>query len=126
VTAQNGDRETPLQPASQWGQVDVARMLIVRGADATAQNWTGDTPLHLTSALPSWAWISPHKFAEMAHMLLEHGADINAQNENGLTPFVLASQFGSAEITDVLVEHGADPGAHDDANRIHSGGNVRV
>jgi ankyrin repeat protein len=31
------------------GQVDVARMLIERGADVTAQNKDGETPLHLAS-----------------------------------------------------------------------------
>jgi hypothetical protein len=33
----------------QEGQVEVARMLIERGADVTAQNKDGETPLHLAS-----------------------------------------------------------------------------
>ncbi|KAN0123104.1 Ankyrin repeat-containing domain protein [Russula decolorans] len=98
------------------GQVDIARMLIERGADVTAQNNDGETPLHLASAPSSRARFSPQKYAEVVHMLLEHGADVNARNKNGFTPFVLALQVGLAEIIHVLVQHGADPGAHDNAN----------
>jgi ankyrin repeat protein len=61
-------------------KVDVARMLIDRGADVTAQNRDGQTPLHLASAPSSRARISPQKYAEVAHMLLEHGADSGAHD----------------------------------------------
>jgi ankyrin repeat protein len=91
-------------------------MLIERGADLTAQNNRGETPLHLASAPSIWARISPQKFAEVANMLLEHGADDNVQNKNGLTPFVLALEGGLEEIIQVLVPHGANSGAHDGAN----------
>jgi ankyrin repeat protein len=111
TTLRRSDGETPLHLALRMGEVEVARMLIERGADVTAQNDKGETPLHRASTPPSWSrlQISP-KWAEIAHMLLEHGADVNARNKNGLTPFVLASQLGLAEITDVLVQHGADSG----------------
>jgi ankyrin repeat protein len=92
----------------------VARILIECGADVTAQNKNGETPLHLVSA-PS-SRVSPRKCAEIARLLLERGADVNARNKNGLTPFALASERGLSTIMDVLVQHGANSGAHDNAN----------
>jgi ankyrin repeat protein len=68
-------------------------MLIERGADPTAQDNKGETPLHVVSNPPLWPQVSPHKYAEVAHMLLEHGADVNARNIYGLTPFFLALEW---------------------------------
>jgi ankyrin repeat protein len=47
VTAQNNGGETPLHVASQTGQAELARMLIDRGADVSAQNKDRATSLHL-------------------------------------------------------------------------------
>ncbi len=43
------DGKTPLDLASEEGQVDVAHMLIEHGVDLTAQTYGGETPLHLAS-----------------------------------------------------------------------------
>ena len=83
-------------------------MLIERGADATAQNEDGDTPLHFVSKSPFL--IFDYDYTSAAAPLLEHGADVNAKNTDGLTPLRLASQRGLETLTRVLLEHGADPG----------------
>ncbi|KAH9052837.1 ankyrin repeat-containing domain protein, partial [Lactarius vividus] len=62
--------------------VRLARQLLVRGADANAQNRDHETPLHLASRL---------RLHEMARILLEHGADVNVKNSEGESPLQLAS-----------------------------------
>jgi ankyrin repeat protein len=49
-------------------------MLIERGADVTAQNKDGQTPLHLASQMGQ---------VDVARMLIERGADVTAQNNDG-------------------------------------------
>ena len=50
-------------------------MLIHRGADVTAQNKDGETPLHL-----ALYWGN----AGVARMLVEHGVGVTAQNKEGV------------------------------------------
>ena len=88
-------------------------MLIERGADLTAKDEDGSTPLHLASA-PQKVSYFPQEQVELVHVLLDHGADVNSRSNDGSTPFCLASRHGHTEIVQVLVEHGADsqPGVH--------------
>jgi ankyrin repeat protein len=67
----------------QEGQLEVARMLIERGVDVSAQDKDGQTPLHLASQRGQ---------LELARMLIEHDADVSAQDKDGKTPLHLASQ----------------------------------
>jgi ankyrin repeat protein len=94
-----------------WEKVDVARMLIERGADVTAQDDDGWTPLHYLSFLGQEV---------DARMLIECGADLTAQDENGQTPLHFASVPSSpywtspqryAEVANMLLENGADVNA---------------
>ncbi|KAF8483911.1 ankyrin repeat-containing domain protein [Russula ochroleuca] len=90
-------------------------MLIERGADVTAQNEDGETPLHQASEPdPPYSFLV-HALAEVSCILLEQGADVNAQNNAGLTPFRLASQskHSGDRRAQVLLQHGADPQAGD-------------
>jgi ankyrin repeat protein len=75
-------------------------MLIGCGADVTALNKDGETPLHLAFQ---------EGRGDVARMFIACGADVTAQNRYGLTPFQLASRGGLAEVTRALLEHGADP-----------------
>ena len=50
---------------SQRGRLDLARLLIEHGTDATAQNNYGTTPLH-------WASFKGH--VDVARLLIEHSA----------------------------------------------------
>jgi Ankyrin repeats (many copies) len=96
--------------------VAVARTLIVLGADLTARNGNGDTPLHLVLSLLTRTSINFYftswwreVVAGILMILLEHGANVNAQNADGWTPYHLASQGGLGGLTSLLLEHGADP-----------------
>ena len=83
MTAQNKDGWTPLRLASKKGQVEVAVMLIERGAGTTPKY--GWTQLHLASL---------NGQVELVSMLIERGADVRAQNDHVSMiplPFHLAS-----------------------------------
>ena len=82
-----------------WGRVEIIRFLVERGADATAQDNNGLTPLHLAS---SWGHVG------LACLLVERGADVTAQTKHGLTPLHLALQHKYIGVAGFLVENGAD------------------
>ncbi len=70
---------TPLHLAVLTNQVEVAELLIERGADlaARAKDEHGGTPLH---------WAAGLGRTEIAKRLVEAGADINAPDNHGYTP----------------------------------------
>jgi ankyrin repeat protein len=57
--------------AVQRGRLDLARLLIKHGADVTAWNNNGWTPLHRAVQQGS---------VDLARLLVEHGADVIAQD----------------------------------------------
>jgi ankyrin repeat protein len=79
-------------------------MLLEKGADPTAQDKDGKTPLHFAS---EWGNV------EDIQMLLERGADPTTQDKDGKTPLHSASEKGDVENIQMLLERGADPTAKD-------------
>lgn len=73
--------------------------LIEGGADVTAKNNYGNTPLHDA--------VSFNRFSILPK-LLEKSADVNAQNELGETPLHIAAANGRQDIVNLLVFHNAD------------------
>jgi len=71
--------------------VGVVRLLLERGAEASAQNHDGNTPLHL---IARWYDHDAQARAEIVDLLIEYGADTDAANSDGDTPCDL---MGSAE-----------------------------
>ncbi len=65
--------------------MEVFHFLVERGADVTAKNNNGFSPLHLASQ---------QGYVEAAHFLVKHGANATAQDNNGMTPLHLASRGG--------------------------------
>jgi len=67
--------DTPLHLALRQGWLDVARILVQHGADVTARNKDGTTPLHLVSSVtPQLFRKSPEEYAEVT-ILLKRGVD---------------------------------------------------
>jgi ankyrin repeat protein len=81
------------------GHLEVARWLVLHGADVTAQDENGSTPLHQASKMRS---------VEPALLFIELSTDVAAQDKHGSTPLHQASLSGIVELTRLLVEHGAD------------------
>ena len=106
------DASTPLHLTSMEGHVDVAWMLVERGADVSAQAKDGRTPLH-------WALSNGH--VDVVRMLVERGADVSAQAKDGRTPLHLASSNGHVDVARMLVERGADVSAQakDESTPLH-------
>ncbi|XP_062837376.1 ankyrin-2 isoform X29 [Anolis carolinensis] len=89
---------TPLHIAAHYGNVNVATLLLNRGAvvDFTARN--GITPLHVASKRGN---------TNMVKLLLDRGGQIDAQTRDGLTPLHCAARSGHDQVVKLLLERGA-------------------
>ncbi|XP_059409724.1 ankyrin-3 isoform X2 [Carassius carassius] len=89
---------TPLHIAAHYGNVNVATLLLNRGAavDFTARN--GITPLHVASKRGN---------TNMIALLLDRGAQIDAKTRDGLTPLHCAARSGHDTAVEILLERGA-------------------
>lgn len=101
VNEPSADGFPPLGLAIFFGQADIARSLIERGADvnAHAQNAMRVTPLHAAAAVGN---------RELVALLLARGADANARQQNDYTAMHTAAQHGDIEMAEMLWRHGAD------------------
>lgn len=71
---------TPLHIAAAWSRFDVARFLIMRGANVNALTYTCDTPLHYAYNAGSVA---------IVELLISAGARRYERNVTGYTPEML-------------------------------------
>ena len=133
VSAQAGRYGTPLHATLfEKGHIEVAKLLIERGADVNALGLDEWTPLHFASRfghldVAKWlldrhadskskiwdGWTSLHLAAanqhiEIARLLLESDAEVNARSEEGSTPLHEASKGGGLDIVRLLLDHHAD------------------
>jgi ankyrin repeat protein len=97
VNVVNSVDETPLMLAALNNQLDVAQVLIDRGAEVNRKGWT---PLHYAATKGHTA---------MMRLLLDHSAYIDAESPNGTTPLMMAAYYGTPLSVKLLLEEGADP-----------------
>lgn len=100
--------QTALHVASFGGQKGAVECLLKKGAEKNAQDFFGNTPLHLATI---------YEHVEVADMLASHGADLNVRNfkkptvdlyqQN--TPLHLAVLKQNEKLVEVLLHHGAQP-----------------
>jgi ankyrin repeat protein len=104
VNTQTNLGETPLMLAAINNYLELAKVLIQRGADVNKPGWS---PLH---------YASTRGHREMMRLLIEHEAYIDSETENGTTPLMMAAYFASPLAVKLLLEEGADPTLVNSAN----------
>jgi len=97
-----------------WRQyVEIAEILIQRGADVNVRNPDDQkTPLIYVSLHPE---MKEHH--HLIHMLVDAGADVNAIDRNDHSALFLSSMNGHGDCVEALLEHGA----HVDHKQTHNG-----
>jgi ankyrin repeat protein len=75
---------TALLEAAFWSRLEIAEMLIKRGANVNAKAARGVVPLHEAARMGH---------VELARLLLKHGAEVNAKDDHGATPLDWAGSY---------------------------------
>ena len=105
VTLPAGDRRTALHLVS-GSNFAAAAALIAAGADPSAQDGIGGTPLHRAA---SRQYLSYDDAAELVRLLVSAGADPDSVNNDGWTALHFAvSRTGEPPIIEALLDAGAD------------------
>jgi ankyrin repeat protein len=101
IAGHSPDGWTPLHLAAFFGNEELAKKLIERGAevDARSTNSMQNTPLHAATA---------GRQAQLVELLLNEGADPNARQQGGWTALQAAAQNGDRAIVELLIARGAD------------------
>jgi ankyrin repeat protein len=93
--------DSALSSAASLGEVEMARLLLARGANPNIGDKDNLSPLQLAAY---------HGNLAMVRMLLKAGANVNsADSRYGYTPLASASQNGHVEVVRELLKAGADP-----------------
>lgn len=106
IEGKNWNNDTPLYSACETGSVEIAQLLLKKGAkvNVTCDTYSDKTPLHAASR-------EGHEL--LVKMLLDNGADPNIATCDGETPLHAASARGYSLIVKTLLEKGAATGARD-------------
>uniref|UniRef100_A0A673BQV6 Ankyrin-1 n=1 Tax=Sphaeramia orbicularis TaxID=375764 RepID=A0A673BQV6_9TELE len=89
---------TPLHIAAHYENLNVAQLLLNRGANVNFTPKNGITPLHIASRRGN---------VIMVRLLLDRGAQIDAKTKDELTPLHCAARNGHVRIIEILLDHGA-------------------
>ncbi len=95
------DGFTALGLACYFGKDEVARYLVLKGAEVNLPSKNGFNVFPLHSAIAG-------NFVNMSKMLIENGAEVNIVQQSGLTPLHSAAQNGNIELIILLLEKGAN------------------
>ena len=92
---------TPLHSALFGKRIEIARLLIERGANVNIARGGGDWPRTGWTALHYAAGFA---LKELVQLLLSHGADVTIRDEQFKTPLDIARDEEQQEIVDLLLE----------------------
>ena len=93
MNAKDENGKTALHRAAQGGNVDIVKVLIVKGADVNAKDNDGETALH---------WAAQEGHFEVAKVLIEKGADVGAKDKNNETAIEVAIRHGHHQIAELI------------------------
>jgi len=140
LEARNGDQETVLLKAAQFGRTKTVQALLAAGADIKASNKNGETAMVLaafggrtntvkallgagasaderdadgTSAL---TWAARTQNLETLQVLLAAGANIESRDNKGHTALITAAQYNRTKAIKTLLEAGANIHARENFN----------
>ncbi|XP_034073913.1 ankyrin-3-like isoform X20 [Gymnodraco acuticeps] len=89
---------TPLHIAAHYGNINVATLLMNRGAAVDFKARNDITPLHVASKRGN---------GNMVRLLLERGSKIDARTKDGLTPLHCGARSGHEQVVEMLLDRGA-------------------
>uniref|UniRef100_UPI003AB038DD ankyrin-3 n=1 Tax=Centroberyx gerrardi TaxID=166262 RepID=UPI003AB038DD len=89
---------TPLHIAAHYGNINVATLLLNRGAAVDFKARNDITPLHVASKRGN---------SNMVRLLVERGAKIDARTKDGLTPLHCGARSGHEQVVEMLLDRGA-------------------
>lgn len=95
------DGFTPLGLASYFGHYEIARFLILKGADVNMPSNNGFNVFPIHSAVAG-------NYTDIAALLIESGANVNVRQQAGVTPLHSAAQNGNLDMLILLLEAGAE------------------
>uniref|UniRef100_A0A7N6BJU1 Ankyrin 3a n=1 Tax=Anabas testudineus TaxID=64144 RepID=A0A7N6BJU1_ANATE len=87
---------TPLHIASHYGNINVATLLLNRGAAVDFMARNDITPLHVAAKRGN---------STMVKLLLDRGSKIDAKTKNGLSPLHMATQGDHLNCVQLLLQH---------------------
>ena len=105
------DGFTPLGLACFFGHLEVARYLVLKGADVNlpADNGFRVAPIHSSVA---------GNFTAITKLLIDSGANVNVIQQAGVTPLHSAAQNGNLDILIMLLEAGASVEARMEGGKL--------
>jgi len=105
------DGFTPLGLACYFGQFEVARYLVLKGADVNLPSNNGFNvfPIHSAAA---------GNYTDIVRMLVENGANVNVKQQAGATPLHSAAQNGNLDLLILLLENGAETNARMEGGKL--------
>lgn len=111
VNDHTDDGFTALGLACYFGQFEVARYLVLKGADVNLPSDNGFRvfPIHSAAA---------GNYTEIVRMLIANGANVNVKQQAGATPLHSAAQNGSLELLILLLENGAETEARMEGGKL--------
>eukprot|EP00756_Hemistasia_phaeocysticola_P040934 Hpha_TRINITY_DN16890_c0_g5::TRINITY_DN16890_c0_g5_i1::g.153497::m.153497 len=98
TTDPSDNNRSALYRAVSSNDIEIATLLLDRGAYCDARDGTLSTPLHLAARGANHGMIK---------LLLERGAEVNVGNTRNVTPLMLSAQVGDLQGAQLLVEKGA-------------------
>jgi ankyrin repeat protein len=106
INCRSNRLETVLHVAMNAPEPERVAMLLSAGAEVSARNTSGETPLHALAKQKIRT--DSRNFIKSAQLLLDAGADVNETDYLGNTPLLLAAAQGNPDLIDFLISRGAD------------------
>lgn len=105
------DGFTPLGLACYFGHEEIARFLVLKGAEVNLPSKNGFNvfPIHSAVAINNY---------NTTKMLLEAGAYPNVCQKSGVAPLHTAAQLGNIELIILLLEYGAEVGLRMEGGKL--------